>query len=104
MPAWITSLLREETPLPMPPVASATITLCPRRASARATASPITPAPMTKTSMTASYELAISSSIFSDVYFFLVAKRELCRGAAKVAGGGATISHFTWFRSMERSY
>ena len=32
MPAWITSLLREEMPLPMPPVASATITLCPRRA------------------------------------------------------------------------
>ena len=32
MPAWITSLLREDTPLPMPPVASATITSWPASA------------------------------------------------------------------------
>src|SRR5208282_1454624 len=49
MPPWITSLLREETPLPMPPVASATITSWPRRVAARATASPTTPAPTTRT-------------------------------------------------------
>ncbi|HEX2136135.1 MAG TPA: hypothetical protein VHG30_09565 [Microvirga sp.] len=46
MPAWMTSLLREEIPVPMPSAASATMTACPRRASARATASPTTPAPM----------------------------------------------------------
>src|SRR4051812_44893362 len=51
MPAWITSLLREDTPLPMPPVVSATITPWPRKASARAIASPTTPAPMTRMSM-----------------------------------------------------
>jgi hypothetical protein len=38
--------------------------------------------------MTALYELAISSSKISDVYFLLVAKRELCRGAAREAGDG----------------
>src|ERR1700730_14280296 len=47
----MTSLLREETPLPMPPVASATITSWPRQAAARATASPTTPAPTTSTCM-----------------------------------------------------
>ena len=49
MPPWITSLLREDTPLPMPLVASATITSWPLRAAARATASPTTPAPTTRT-------------------------------------------------------
>src|SRR4051794_35072640 len=51
MPAWITSLLREETPLPMPPVASATITSWPASAASRAIARPTTPAPMTRTCM-----------------------------------------------------
>src|SRR5947209_243863 len=51
MPAWITSLLREETPLPMPPVASATITSWPASAADRAIARPTTPAPMTRTCM-----------------------------------------------------
>src|SRR5436189_6486127 len=51
MPAWITSLLREETPLPMPPVASATLTSWPASAAARAIARPTTPAPMTRTCM-----------------------------------------------------
>src|SRR3954447_10272464 len=51
MPPWITSLLREETPLPIPPVRSATMTPWPRMASARAIANPTTPAPMTRTSM-----------------------------------------------------
>ena len=47
MPAWITSLLREEVTVPMPSAASSTITSRPACASRRATASPITPAPMT---------------------------------------------------------
>src|SRR5436309_10710572 len=45
----MTSLLREETPVPMPEVASATTTSCPASAAARATASPTTPAPTTST-------------------------------------------------------
>src|SRR5262245_4748427 len=45
----MTSLLREDTPLPMPEVASATTTSCPAVAAARATASPTTPAPTTRT-------------------------------------------------------
>ena len=49
MPPWITSLLREDTPLPMPLVASATMTSWPFSAAARATASPTTPAPTTRT-------------------------------------------------------
>src|SRR3954471_13790296 len=49
MPAWITSLLREDTPLPMPPVASATITSWPASAACRAMARPTTPAPITRT-------------------------------------------------------
>src|SRR6202000_2843362 len=48
MPPWITSLLREETPLPMPLVISATMTSWPFKADARATASPTTPAPITR--------------------------------------------------------
>src|SRR5690242_396014 len=51
MPPWITSELREDTPLPMPPVASATMTSWPARAAARAIARPTTPAPMTRTCM-----------------------------------------------------
>ena len=49
MPAWITSLLREEMPVPIAPAASATTTSAPAPAAARATASPTTPAPTTKT-------------------------------------------------------
>ena len=45
----MTSLLREETPVPMVVAASATTTSCPARAAARATASPTTPAPTTRT-------------------------------------------------------
>src|SRR6266540_4850785 len=45
----MTSLLREDTPVPMPEVASATTTSCPASAAARATASPTTPAPTTRT-------------------------------------------------------
>src|SRR6516164_260518 len=45
----MTSLLREETPVPMPEAASATTTSCPAMAAARATASPTTPAPTTST-------------------------------------------------------
>src|ERR1700761_2119903 len=47
----MTSLLREDTPLAMPPVASATVTSWPRNAASRATASPMTPAPMTRICM-----------------------------------------------------
>src|SRR6266404_8849802 len=47
MPAWMTSLLREEVSKPMPYSRSSTITSMPARASARATASPTTPAPTT---------------------------------------------------------
>ena len=49
MPAWITSLLRDEMPVPIAPAASATTTSAPAPAAARATASPTTPAPTTKT-------------------------------------------------------
>ena len=47
MPAWITSELRELVWLPISPSASSTTTSRPARASARATASPTTPAPTT---------------------------------------------------------
>ena len=47
MPAWITSLLRDEVSVPMPSAASRTITSRPASASARATARPTTPAPTT---------------------------------------------------------
>src|SRR3954468_4309546 len=47
MPAWMTSELREEAPVPMPSAASSTQPSRPDSASARATASPTTPAPMT---------------------------------------------------------
>src|ERR1700751_4774076 len=51
MPPWMTSLLRDDTPLPMPLVCSATMTSWPFSAAARATASPTTPAPTTRTCM-----------------------------------------------------
>ena len=41
--------LREDTPLAMPPVASATVTSWPESAAVRAIASPTTPAPITRT-------------------------------------------------------
>src|SRR5690349_12385288 len=47
MPACMTSLLRELVPTPIASAASSTITSRPRAASARATASPTTPAPIT---------------------------------------------------------
>src|SRR5580658_594974 len=47
MPAWITSLLREDVSVPIPSAASRMITSRPVIASARATASPTTPAPTT---------------------------------------------------------
>ena len=47
MPAWITSLLRDDVSVPMPSAASSTMTSRPARASARATAKPTTPAPTT---------------------------------------------------------
>src|SRR6267154_2304038 len=47
MPAWITSLLRDEVAVPIPSAASRTITSRPACASRRATARPITPAPIT---------------------------------------------------------
>src|SRR5215468_980293 len=49
MPPWITSLLRDEVPVPIASAASATITSCPASAAARAIASPTTPAPTTRT-------------------------------------------------------
>src|ERR1700681_835351 len=55
MPAWITSLLREEGTVPMPSAASSTITLPPAWASCRATASTITPAPITTQSTLSMY-------------------------------------------------
>jgi len=45
----MTSLLREDTPVPMPEAASATTTSWPAIAAARAIASPTTPAPTTNT-------------------------------------------------------
>src|ERR1700722_14838760 len=47
MPAWMTSLLREEVPLPMWPSASVTMTSWPLSAACRAIARPTTPAPTT---------------------------------------------------------
>src|SRR5689334_11901105 len=47
MPAWITSLLRDDVSVPMPSAASRMITSRPARASARAAAKPTTPAPNT---------------------------------------------------------
>src|SRR5712672_3188606 len=47
MPAWITSLLREDVTVPIPSAASRMITSRPACASRRATARPITPAPIT---------------------------------------------------------
>src|SRR5260370_517050 len=51
MPAWITSLLREEMPLPIPDDCSAIAPSGPASAAARATTSPMTPAPMTRICM-----------------------------------------------------
>src|SRR5579884_3936 len=53
MPAWMTSLLREDVPVPMCGSASATITSCPASAASRAIASPTTPAPATSACMSA---------------------------------------------------
>src|SRR6266481_8075550 len=47
MPAWITSLLREDVAVPIPSAASRMITSRPAWASRRATARPITPVPIT---------------------------------------------------------
>src|SRR6476646_6197543 len=47
IPAWITSLLRDDVAVPIPSAASRTITSRPARANRRATARPITPAPIT---------------------------------------------------------
>src|SRR3954447_8734945 len=47
MPAWMTSLLREEVSVPIPSAASRMITSRPACARARATARPTTPAPTT---------------------------------------------------------
>ena len=44
----MTSLLREDTPVPMADAASATTTSCPASAAARAMARPTTPAPTTR--------------------------------------------------------
>ena len=51
MPAWITSELRELVWLPISPSRSSTTTSRPAIASARATASPTTPAPTTTQSV-----------------------------------------------------
>src|SRR5664279_5679594 len=51
MPAWMTSLLRELMPLPMPGPASSTRGSRPCRASSRATARPTPPAPTTAASI-----------------------------------------------------
>ena len=53
MPAWITSLLRELVSDPISSCCSSTITSWPASASARATASPTTPAPTTMVSTSA---------------------------------------------------
>src|SRR5476651_2518972 len=47
MPAWMTSELRELVPVPIPSADSRMMTSRPARASARATARPTTPAPIT---------------------------------------------------------
>src|SRR5271163_3908034 len=51
MPAWMTSLLREDVSVPMPSAASRMMTARPACARARATARPTTPAPTTMQSM-----------------------------------------------------
>src|ERR1700744_5137833 len=64
MPAWITSLLREDVSVPIPSAASRMITSRPAIARARATARPTTPAPTTTQSTSSTpfilYDLASS--------------------------------------------
>src|SRR5688500_8530927 len=71
----MTSLLRDEVPVPIAPAASTTITAWPRCASARATASPTTPAPTTSTSI--------------DKSTFLTAMAEFQRAPSTPAACGA---------------
>src|SRR3982074_3701394 len=96
MPAWMTSLLRDEVSKPMPYSRSSTITSMPARASARATASPTTPAPMT-THSTYSAMLPphrilrdaarqLKRSDGSDVEGVAVARRGEIEGEAAIAG------------------
>src|ERR1700761_1515794 len=56
MPAWITSLLRDDVSVPIPSVGSRMITSRPAIASARATARPTTPAPATTQSTSSTVE------------------------------------------------
>src|SRR5271165_502992 len=88
MPAWFTSLLRELIPEPIAPSLSTTITWRPARASARATASPRTPAPITRQSTKSTprvhrlafWSLSRLAAAFTQVEFTLFIE---LRGAAE---------------------
>src|SRR4051812_21659204 len=79
MPAWMTSLLRDDVPVPMPSAASTTITSRPASASARAMARPTTPAPTTRQSIRST--VSIDSGLAGDPLFGRGADRPQ-RGAA----------------------
>src|SRR5262249_31834677 len=76
MPPWIPWLLREETPLPMPEVDSATMTSWPASAAARATASPTTPAPITRICIAVSSPDQVADNSLKSV--FLAAEAANC--------------------------
>src|SRR5918995_867613 len=84
MPAWITSLLRELVSVPIMPAASRTSTSRPDSASWRATARPITPAPITTQS---TRSIRTSSDQRLDL---LVGEPEAPRGAQDL-GPGALV-------------
>jgi hypothetical protein len=86
MPAWMTSLLRELTPAPIPLSLSTTITSRPVRASARATARPMTPAPTTRHSTDSIRQLSAPSGAFF---------------AANILAGPGAPSQKTWRRSLD---
>src|SRR4030081_2944844 len=81
MPAWITSLLRDDVTVPIPSAASSTTTSRPACASCRAIARPITPAPITTHST-----LSIpSTQRQSHVFYRLVGDDVVRRCAEKIS-------------------
>src|SRR6201995_4079895 len=75
MPAWITSLLREEVPLPMWPSASATMTSWPVSAACRALARPTTPAPTTSPCIVSPLQGVVVDGLDDGVVHWLCCRR-----------------------------
>jgi hypothetical protein len=86
-PAWMTSLLRELTPAPIPLSLSTTITSRPARASARATARPMSPAPTTRHSTDSIPQLSVPGDAFL---------------GANTSAGSSASSQKTWRRGRGR--